>query len=145
MDILSSELNELDQFDMSEYEFEDFTEDDIDIQEDNWEDQEEIKVEAKTKYGEKYQLGNHILMCGDSTKGEDVESLMGGGDSRPGRNGPTIQREHFKQRRNDDRKRQHGHDTILQVFIVGFQQHGRVLKRRRGILHLVRKPRTHQL
>lgn len=78
MDILSSELNELDQFDMSEYGFEDFTEDDIDIQEDNWDEQEEIKVEAKTKYGEKYQLGNHILMCGDSTKGEDVENLMGG-------------------------------------------------------------------
>ena len=78
MDILSSELNELDQFNMSEYGFEDFTEDDIDIQEDNWDEQEEIKVEAKTKYGEKYQLGNHILMCGDSTKGEDVESRMGG-------------------------------------------------------------------
>ncbi len=32
----------------------------------------------KSKLGEVYQLGRHRLMCGDATKMEDVEKLMGG-------------------------------------------------------------------
>jgi len=32
----------------------------------------------KSKPGEVYQLGQHRLMCGDATKKEDVEKLMGG-------------------------------------------------------------------
>lgn len=34
--------------------------------------------EPKTKPGEIYQLGDHRLMCGDSTSREDVEKLVGG-------------------------------------------------------------------
>lgn len=34
--------------------------------------------EAKSKLGDIYQLGNHRLMCGDSTKLEDIEKLMDG-------------------------------------------------------------------
>ena len=33
--------------------------------------------EPKSKYGQIYRLGTHYLMCGDSTKLEDVEKLMG--------------------------------------------------------------------
>jgi DNA modification methylase len=33
---------------------------------------------AKSKLGQIYKLGEHRLMCGDSTKREDVERLMGG-------------------------------------------------------------------
>ena len=33
--------------------------------------------EPDSKYGEIYQLGRHKVMCGDSTKREDVEALMG--------------------------------------------------------------------
>lgn len=33
---------------------------------------------AQSKLGEVYQLGRHRLMCGDATKIEDVEKLMGG-------------------------------------------------------------------
>ena len=36
----------------------------------------EVPEEAKSKLGEIYQLGNHRIMCGDSTKVEDVEKLM---------------------------------------------------------------------
>ena len=36
----------------------------------------EILEEPKSKYGDIYQLGNHRLMCGDSTKEDDVEKLM---------------------------------------------------------------------
>ena len=44
------------------------------------EDDFEIKVpeEPKAKLGDIYQLGNHFLMCGDSTKEEDVAKLMNG-------------------------------------------------------------------
>ena len=38
----------------------------------------EVQAEAISKLGEIYQLGNHRLMCGDSTKVEDVERLMDG-------------------------------------------------------------------
>ena len=37
-----------------------------------------VPAEAKTKLGDFYQLGDHRLLCGDSTKKEDVEKLMGG-------------------------------------------------------------------
>lgn len=40
----------------------------------------EAPVEPKTKLGDIYQLGNHRLMCGDSTSIDAVEKLMGGQD-----------------------------------------------------------------
>ncbi len=36
------------------------------------------KVESRTKRGDIYRLGNHRLMCGDSTMIDDVEKLMDG-------------------------------------------------------------------
>lgn len=38
----------------------------------------EVPKEPKTKLGDIYQLGNHRLMCGDSTMLHDVEKLMNG-------------------------------------------------------------------
>lgn len=46
------------------------------IEEDDYEEPENL--EPKVKRGEIYQLGNHRLMCGDSTKEEDVVKLMNG-------------------------------------------------------------------
>lgn len=39
----------------------------------------EIPEQPKSKLGDIYQLGNHRLMCGDSTNHENVVSLVGGG------------------------------------------------------------------
>lgn len=39
----------------------------------------EVEEEAKSKVGEIYILGGHKLMCGDSTKQEDMNKLVGGG------------------------------------------------------------------
>ena len=38
----------------------------------------DLPEEPKSKYGQVYQLGNHRLMCGDSTKKEDVDKLLNG-------------------------------------------------------------------
>jgi len=38
----------------------------------------EVPEEPKTKLGDIYQLGNHLLMCGDSTSIDAVEKLMDG-------------------------------------------------------------------
>ena len=65
---------------MSEFDF-DISIDDVfqeenEVIEDNFE--AEPPKEPKAKLGDIYQLGNHRLMCGDSTKLEDVEKLMNG-------------------------------------------------------------------
>lgn len=62
----TDELDELFQEDGEEQEV---IEDDFDI---------ELPEEPKAKLGDIYLLGNHRLMCGDSTKIEDVEELMNG-------------------------------------------------------------------
>ena len=62
-----------------------FTIDDIIVDETTWADYDEPTIDDKTevvpriKRGEVWQLGQHRLMCGDSTKAEDVAKLMGGG------------------------------------------------------------------
>lgn len=38
----------------------------------------EIPKEPKSKLGDLYQLGNHRILCGDSTKIEDIDKLMNG-------------------------------------------------------------------
>ena len=77
LDILNDELDDILNIDMSDFGF------DLDL-----EDEEEKEIiedevpelpeEPKAKLGDIYQLGNHRLMCGDSTKSEDVEKLMNG-------------------------------------------------------------------
>lgn len=76
---LHQELTELEEmlFDMTEFGFdgigelidEEVEEDDFDIEE---------PVEPKAKKGDVYKLGEHRLMCGDSTSKEDIERLMNG-------------------------------------------------------------------
>lgn len=78
LDLLAEELEGLD--------FEDFDfdwgiddEEEPEVEEDDYD--EEPPAEPKAKRGDIYQLGNHRLMCGDSTDPNDVEMLMDGANA----------------------------------------------------------------
>ena len=75
--LLDTELAEIETIDMTLLGFDD-KEDETpqEVVEDDFD--EEPPAEPKSKYGDLYQLGRHRLMCGDSTKIDDVEKLMGG-------------------------------------------------------------------
>ena len=78
LDILASELQAIENINMADYDFDLDLSDDIvidDIEEDNFDP--EVPEEAKAKRGQVYQLGEHRLMCGDSTCAADVQKLMG--------------------------------------------------------------------
>lgn len=73
LELLNIELENIHDIDMNLYNFElselldNVIEDDYEI---------ELPEEPKTKDGDIYKLGNHYLMCGDSTKESDVAKLM---------------------------------------------------------------------
>lgn len=86
MEKLSIELDGIEDIDMSEFGFEGLDNleklDDLeDAKDDDFD--EEPPEEPKSKMGQVFQLGRHRLMCGDSTKPEDVKTLMGGVQGRP--------------------------------------------------------------
>lgn len=77
IDLLDTELDDILNIDMTDFGF------DLDLEDE--EEKEiiedeipEVPEEPKAKLGDIYQLGNHRLMCGDSTKEEDVAKLMNG-------------------------------------------------------------------
>lgn len=77
IDILNDELFNIDNIDMELFGFEvelpieehELTEDDYEV---------EVPEEAKAKPGDIYQLGEHRIMCGDSTSTADVKKLLAG-------------------------------------------------------------------
>ena len=77
IDILNEELASFNTIDMADFGFDlDFgIEEEQEIIED---EVPEVPEEPKAKLGDIYQLGNHRLMCGDSTKEEDIANLMNG-------------------------------------------------------------------
>lgn len=78
LDILATELQAIENINMKDYDFDLDINDDMvieDIEEDNFEP--EVPEEPTAKRGQVYQLGEHRLMCGDSTSPADVQKLMG--------------------------------------------------------------------
>jgi site-specific DNA-methyltransferase (adenine-specific) len=56
----------------------DFNQTDIEFEEDNYDVEEKLPEIPKAKYGDIYQLGNHRIMCGDSTSQEDIDKILDG-------------------------------------------------------------------
>ncbi len=82
-DLLPGELDDILDIDMTAFGFEfDIEEEEPEVHEDDYE--VEVPEEPKAKRGDIYQLGNHRLMCGDSTSIDDVEKLMDGGKADMG-------------------------------------------------------------
>lgn len=75
-DMLADELGDITDIDMSDFGFDlDEPEEEHEIVEDT---PPEAPEEPESEYGQIYQLGRHRLMCGDSTKLEDVKKLLNG-------------------------------------------------------------------
>lgn len=87
---LQIELAEIDNIDMEQFGFEDL---EIDVGEpaEIQEDSIPEEVETRCKLGDLWQLGNHRLICGDSTDVKVIERLMGGEQSRYGVHRPSVQ------------------------------------------------------
>ena len=78
-DLLEQELADIQDIDMSMFDFDLSSldnEEEKEIIEDDFDVDNNIPEEPKAKYGDIYQLGKHFLMCGDSTKEEDVAKLI---------------------------------------------------------------------
>ena len=76
IELLDTELAEIETIDMGLFGFEDPEQPPAATQEDDFD--AEIPEEPKAKRGDVYQLGGHRLMCGDSTDSDDVKCLLGG-------------------------------------------------------------------
>lgn len=79
-ELLEKELLNVDDIDMTLFGFDELIKDfDLqDIEEDNFNGSFDDEYEPTAKYGDVYQLGDHRVMCGDSTNKEDVRTLMSG-------------------------------------------------------------------
>ena len=77
LDILQQELDGITSIDMDEFGFNyDIETTRLEVEEDDYE--VELPPKPKSKLGEIYKLGEHTLMCGDSTSEIDVDRLMQG-------------------------------------------------------------------
>ena len=65
-------LTGFDEIELTEMEI--TTNEPVEVVEDDYEEPDDLEVTVN--HGDVYQLGKHRLMCGDSTKNEDVEQLM---------------------------------------------------------------------
>lgn len=82
LDTLKVELDNIGEIDMSEFGFslDGIGEEPQEVQEDDFD--EEPPEDPTSKLGDIYQLGEHRLMCGDSTNAEHVAKLMDGHKAR---------------------------------------------------------------
>lgn len=129
IDLLNIELSEI-EIDLTPFEFKiektvnDIEEDDFEVV---------IPDEPKSKKGDIYILGNHRLMCGDSTNKDDVRKLMNGNKadiafSSPPYNAGTTATETAmgkttKYNGNDDNKTEADYIEFLNAYIERAIEH----------------------
>jgi site-specific DNA-methyltransferase (adenine-specific) len=81
-ELLAAEISDLTEFNFADYGFDlaelaKATEEEPEAEDDGYETDTE-KIEIRVHRGEVWKLGDHRLMCGDSTSGEDMARLMCG-------------------------------------------------------------------
>ena len=89
-DLLQLKLSTLKEIDLSALKFEKITDanEELSAEEDNY--QENVPEEAKAKPGDLYILGEHRLICGDSTDPEVIKNLLGGALRGHGIHGSSL-------------------------------------------------------
>jgi site-specific DNA-methyltransferase (adenine-specific) len=76
-DLLADEIDDLFDFDMTVFGFDEMaTDEETEADEDDFDG--ELPEEPNAQPGDIYQLGNHRLMCGSATSFEDVDALLNG-------------------------------------------------------------------
>lgn len=76
-DALNEELELLTDFDMGAFGFDELAEDNT-LEDYTENPLPELEEDSRSQLGECYQLGDHVLLCGDATKENDVKRLMDG-------------------------------------------------------------------
>ena len=133
MDLLGEELGELAEIsdiDMGDFGFDLSEFDNIGMDEKTEVEEDEVpeEVEPVCKRGEIWQLGEHRLMCGDSTSAEDVSRLMEGskanllftdppyGVSYEKKTKEVLKSKNYTKIQNDDLKLDQFKDFLFDVF-----------------------------
>lgn len=114
MELLTEELDEILNIDMSEFGFEAEEEQQTEAVEDDYEP--DMSQEARSKKGDIYILGNHRLMCGSSTDEKDVQKLLNGEQMDLCVTDPPYNvalGKHMKPSESKQRHRQTGGELIL--------------------------------
>lgn len=139
IELLAKELGRIEKIDMAKFGFDisSMEQEDGEVIEDDYTEPEQIQ--PKTKLGDVYRLGDHILMCGDSTKADDVRKLLGGGVRQFMRDRSSIQCCDRKQQRRDDKERQLGTGGVFKVLDLGVSEYEGGVAPRRRFLCLVRR------
>jgi len=137
IDLLAEELGKIENIDMSMFGFDiaGDNEEAPEAESDNYVEPESLP--ARVKPGQVWQLGQHRLMCGDSTKTEDVEKLLGGGVRRFMCNGSSIQRSSKKHTGHDNTERQSECGKIQRILDLRVPEYITGPKIRRRFLYLV--------
>lgn len=124
MDLLNNELSEIAEIDMGDFGF-DLSEDE---EKEIVEDEVPEEVEPVCQRGEIWQLGEHRLMCGDSTLSDDVAKLMEGskanllftdppyGVSYERKTKEVLKSKTYTKIQNDDLKLDQFKDFLFDVF-----------------------------
>lgn len=135
MDLLAAELPGLD---LEGFDFDWGLRDELNdsVVEDDYEPV--IPAEPKSKFGDIYLLGDHRLMCGDSTSLTDVQKLVNGCKNGFATHRPAVQcgLQRKNEGRTENRKRQHGRLDVPTVPDRCLPQCGDGHETRRSVLYL---------